>query len=422
MARHVLTSDYCSEFLKTTIEDYIQIIRHLRQEQQPISVSIHTANASTESLGSRLDDKLRVVCHLGQSFVETEAFPTRPPDDFSFKDAKRRQSYRRRHAASTSREASVRLSAISSATLQPRARPTSTSGNGSLLVPLPVPVPGPSSPSISRGEGSNDTLIKEVSRVAHVESVPDDNKERRVKSRHIPDSEPLEISESSNKSEMPSEEVPGGREMATVDKIDDKPETKNLQADEPLTPTEHEQQEIDKYSRKKQKQTEISSGVLQQPEPTPPQTPTSPTHISPLSTTSSYSYRHPGQSHRRVPSGGGEISRTPVAGYIVNKTGRHLFKAHVDRQLLGSLITPEYAQELGLPIKRHPPEIIKYRDTEIESVGRVSLDWSTRSSNTLVDPGSVECTVCEPLEYPLIFGQWFVKAQKHMSREEERRI
>lgn len=392
------------------------------REKRLISVSIRTSNASTESLASQLEDQLRAVCHLGQSFVETEAVPTRPPKEFSFRDVKRRQSYRQRHAASTSRSASVRPTVISSASHQPRARPTSISATSP--VPVPVPVPGPSFLTIFRGEGSKDTINEEGPTVAHFESVPDNHEEkRREQIRQRPDSEPLNISETSKNSVIHEEDMTDNREVVNVDKsANDEPEISNLYADEPLTPTHDEQQEIDKYSRRKQKQKETSPTIARQAEPTPPQTSTSPTQISPLTTTSSHSYHHPEPSNRRVPSGGGEIFRTPQACYIINKTGRHLFQPYVDPQLLGNLITSEYAKKLGLPIKRHPRETKTYRDTEIESVGRVSLNWSTRSTSTLVEPGSIECTVCETLEYPLIFGPWFVKAQRHMSREEEREV
>ncbi|KAM7189087.1 hypothetical protein V8F20_010295 [Naviculisporaceae sp. PSN 640] len=85
------------QLLKTNIEELIDDVRHVRECLAHIQDPVYASNRSVRSL-SRSVDPLKVICHLGHSLVERDAVPKKPPESFSFKEAKRSRQYRRRHS------------------------------------------------------------------------------------------------------------------------------------------------------------------------------------------------------------------------------------------------------------------------------------------------------------------------------------
>ncbi|KAM7223004.1 hypothetical protein V8F06_001560 [Rhypophila decipiens] len=94
------------ESLKIQIVEHIDTIRYLKRNNRDLlkMMSHSHAEGSRRQSRSPEPDQLRVLCHLGQSFVEREAIPTTPPDTFSFKEARRLRRYRQREFDSNGKQ------------------------------------------------------------------------------------------------------------------------------------------------------------------------------------------------------------------------------------------------------------------------------------------------------------------------------
>ncbi|KAK3316887.1 hypothetical protein B0H66DRAFT_307146 [Apodospora peruviana] len=430
------------EFLKRVVEEQAKTIRHLVKERHiGQAVANDTKEASRSSISPRSVDEYRVICHLAQSFVETETVPTAPPEEFSFKEMKRRQRRRRNSAAFPGDNPRPPH------TPEQRTRPASSPVSAPVLVPVPVPA---SSPTPSRSSRRSHRQRHEYrlsprhqssSTKNAVELEKNDGHARRETTRDryiiqggtvIIPSAPQHAHANEEASERNAEqgsvlplvvsasdpmEQPTAEPSSTA--LGKRPEKNSLPSVDP--------QPAFRVRPEPATVTEDDSALdpdSSSPETPSPNTPNAEEFIFPTAASSSSSSSNRHQSKDKLPAGGGKIttSNGPVIGYLVNSTGRHRFEAQVDRQLTGNLITAEYAVQLGLKVSSHGPYYFIYNKTELHSVGRVSLNWSTKPTNTLVEPAEISCFVCEKLEYPLIFGSWFSKAQRHMLREEEREV
>ncbi|KAM7197548.1 hypothetical protein V8F33_005514 [Rhypophila sp. PSN 637] len=146
------------EFLKTQIVEHIDTIRHLKRSNRELLKLMTPQPIESSESGSRSPevDQLRVLCHLGQSLVERGAIPTQPPEEFSFKDARRLRRYRQRQATSVKRHPN------------PTPLNTNTSDHERPAGPGASPVPSPNN------------RVRPVST-----SSPDNPAERRDRRRHV---------------------------------------------------------------------------------------------------------------------------------------------------------------------------------------------------------------------------------------------
>lgn len=532
----------------------------MRKDFAHIRVPVSTSNSSGRSLSPQVD-LLKVICHLANSLVEREAVPTKPPESFSFKEAKRNRQYRRRNSrqfpSNTLFEvpAPVRDEQVvqprSSDTISPGPRPTSPrpqktknrsphprssspykhkhTRSPSVVRLRPVGTTGQdndiyevdsrsshtsrprqtivtakevpkTTEDHSTGTSDTQTRISRVGNVVEPENPPKNEtptlellnrtesaqdargeinntrarrarrKQRQssatvaypdisaryanLKPRPRPRSPPESVEEPRGEIEYNPARSP--RSSTTADRPNGTSGSETLKLRSGNSPIngvidhhgvgdiDHDTVSHKSVPNQKQNTQLRPLGIRVQTEPTPPQTPISPTQPSPILASSPSASPSPSRNAtnhlvprpcRQPPGPPDQATSTSEAhktnirneietAYLIDlKTLKKTpFEVYIDQKQVRNLMTLSCARKLGIGIKYQTHwEEFPYHGTKIALVGRAKLLWSAVPGNTLVEPRSVEIIVCEDsekLEHSVIFGKWFIGARKNLNREE----